>query len=103
MPTDPIRLRPGMLALALLLAAGVALPPAIRSATAQQAVSPHSVSPQAVSPDVIAEYRRKLQAYQQARDAFEQEASAYWASIAEKRKGRNAKRREHQPVTLDDY
>jgi hypothetical protein len=93
MPTDPIRLRPKMLALALLLAAGVALPPAIRSATAQQAVSP----------EVIADYRRKLQAYQEARDAFEQEASAYWGSIAEKRKGRNAKRREHQQVMLDDY
>ena len=40
---------------------------------------------------------------QAARDAYEAEAGAYWSAIAEKRRGRNAKRREHQPVTLDDY
>ena len=44
-----------------------------------------------------------LQEYQQARAAFEQQASAYWSSIAEKRRGRNAKRREHQAIALDDY
>jgi len=95
MPTDAIRFHPKLLALApaLLLAAGVALPPAVRTAMAQQSVSP----------EVIADYRRKLQAYQEARDAFEQEASAYWSAIAEKRKGRNAKRREHLPVMLEDY
>ena len=58
---------------------------------------------QAASPQAIAEYRRKLAEYQEARAAFEQEAGAYWNSIAEKRRGRNAKRREHQPITLDDY
>src|SRR5262249_33419523 len=88
---QPIRLT---LALAVLLMAAVALPPAITVVRAQ-AVS--------VSPEAMAEYRRKLQAYQEARDAFEQEASAYWGQIAEKRKGRNAKRREHQTVALDDY
>ena len=41
--------------------------------------------------------------YQEARGAFEQEASAYWNAIADKRRGRNAKRRDHQPITLDDY
>ena len=51
----------------------------------------------------IAEYRRKLAEYQAARDAYEAEAGAYWSAIAEKRRGRNAKRREHQPITLDDY
>ena len=50
---------------------------------------------QAASPQAIAEYRRKLKEYQEARAAFEQEAGAYWNSIAEKRRGRNAKRREH--------
>ena len=58
---------------------------------------------QAASPQAIAEYRRKLKEYQEARAAFEQEAGAYWSSISEKRKGRNAKRRERQPVALDDY
>ena len=41
--------------------------------------------------------------YQEARAAFEQEAGAYWNAIAEKRRGRNAKRRDHQPIALDDY
>jgi hypothetical protein len=58
---------------------------------------------QAVSPQAIAEYRRKLGEYQEARAAFDREASAYWNSIAEKRRGRNAKRRDHQPIELDDY
>jgi hypothetical protein len=69
-----------------------ALPPAAANAMAQD-----------VSPQAIAEYRRKLREYQQARSAFEAEAGAYWSAIIEKRRGRNAKRREHQPITLDDY
>jgi hypothetical protein len=69
-----------------------ALPPTVANAMAQ-----------AVSPQAIAEYRRKLQEYQQARSAFEAEAGAYWGAITDKRRGRNAKRREHQPITLDDY
>jgi hypothetical protein len=58
---------------------------------------------QAASPQAIAEYHRKLGEYQEARAAFEEEATAYWSSIAEKRRGRNAKRREHQAIGLDDY
>src|SRR6266571_7994282 len=58
---------------------------------------------QAASPQAIAEYRRKLKEYQEARAAFEQEASAYWNSIADKRRGRNAKRRDRQSIALDDY
>ena len=50
-----------------------------------------------------AEYRRKLNEYLEARAAFDQEAGAYWTSIYEKRRGRNAKRRDRQAVTLDDY
>jgi hypothetical protein len=58
---------------------------------------------QAASPPAIAEYRRKLKEYQDARAAFDPEANAYWNSIIEKRRGRNAKRREHQAIALDDY
>jgi hypothetical protein len=58
---------------------------------------------QAASPQAIAEYRLKLREYQEARAAFEEEAAAYWSSIAEKRRGRNAKRREHLAIALDDY
>ena len=52
---------------------------------------------QAPSPQAVAEYRRLLRQYQEARAAFDEEAGAYWNSIAEKRRGRNAKRRaDHQ-------
>ena len=69
-----------------------ALPPAAADAMAQDA-----------SPQAIAEYRRKLREYQEARSAFEAEAGAYWGAIIDKRRGRNAKRREHQSIALDDY
>src|ERR1700722_4707773 len=58
---------------------------------------------QAASTQAIAEYRRLLAEYQAAHTAFEEEAGAYWSSIAEKRRGRNAKRRDHLPIALDDY
>ena len=70
--------------------------PALPAATAEAMA-------QAASPQAIAEYRRRLAEYQEARAAFEEEAGAYWSAITEKRRGRNAKRREHQPITLDDY
>jgi hypothetical protein len=94
-----IRLRPGYLALALLLIAPQA------GAMDSSALSPATADAmaQAASPQAIAEYRRKLREYQEARAAFEQEASTYWSSIADKRRGRNAKRRDRQAITLDDY
>src|ERR1700752_1110808 len=51
------------------------------------------------SPQAMAEYRRKLKEYEEARAPVD----AYWNLIAEKRKGRNAKRRAGQQITLDDY
>src|SRR5437868_5457246 len=62
------------------------------------AATPASAMAQAASPQAIAEYRGKLREYQEARAAFEQEASAYWSSIADKRRGRGAKRREHLAI-----
>jgi hypothetical protein len=89
----------GYLALALLLTAPRgsametrALPAASSGAMAQMASEP-----------AIAEYRRLLKQYLEARGAFEQEAGAYWSAISEKRRGRNAKRRDHQTIALDDY
>lgn len=58
---------------------------------------------QAASPQAIADYRRRLGEYQAARAAFEEVAGPYWTSVTEKRRGRNAKRRDRQPITLDDY
>ncbi|MGZ5961748.1 MAG: hypothetical protein ACXWLE_11780 [Rhizomicrobium sp.] len=92
---DPL----AILALGMVLAVPQALArdPGAMPATVTDAMA------QAVSPQVIADYRRKLADYQQARAAFDAEAGAYWSQIAEKRRGRNAKRRERQPITLDDY
>ena len=94
-----IRFCLGVLALALLLIApqAAAIDAATLPATTAGAMA------QAASPQAIAEYRRKLKEYLEARTAFDQEADAYWNSIAEKRRGRNAKRRERQTITLDDY
>lgn len=98
MSFHPIRHFARYFQLALLLTASPALafdsaamPPAVANAMAQ------------ASPQAIAEYRRKLAEYQEARAAFDAEAGAYWSSISEKRRGRNAKRRDRQIITLDDY
>ena len=64
-----------------------ALPPPIADAMAQ------------ASPQAMAEYHRKLKEYEEARAPVD----AYWNSISEKRRGRNAKRRAGQQITLDDY
>ena len=79
--------------LALCMAFGVALPiahaqtPAKNSATTQQ----------------MAEYRKKLAEYTAIRRAFDDEAEAYWNSITEKRKSRNAKRRSNETIIVSDY
>jgi hypothetical protein len=92
-----IRMGSGFVALALLAGVGPA------AATEPLPPSTAGTMAQAASPQAIAEYRRKLKEYQEARAAFEEEAGAYWAAISEKRKGRNAKRRERQTIALDDY
>jgi hypothetical protein len=68
-----------------------------RSASHQTVLAQLFVSP------AVAEYKRKLAEYQQVRGAFEEEASAYWNSISEKRRTRNAKRRDHVEISPDDY
>jgi hypothetical protein len=94
-----IRCGPGYVALALLLMA----PPAAAIDAGTLPAATTEAMAQAASPQAIAEYRRRLAEYQQARAAFDEEAGAYWSSISEKRRGRNAKRRDHQTITLDDY
>ncbi len=56
-----------------------------------------------VSPSAIAEYRAKLAQFEQAHAPYERRASAYWDQVSEKRRLRNAKRRQHLPIDLDDY
>src|ERR1700722_3660159 len=87
------------LALALLLIA----PQAVAVEAGTPTAATRDAMAQAASPQAIAEYRRKFREYQDARSAFEAEASAYGNSMADKRRGRNAKRREHLAIGLDDY
>ena len=58
---------------------------------------------QAVSPTALADYQAKLAQYQAARGAYDAEADTYWDAVAANRRVRNAKRREHRPVELNDY
>jgi hypothetical protein len=92
-----IRHYSGTLAFALLLLASQA-----RAIDNMPAATANALA-QAASPQAIAEYKRKLKEYQEARAAFDEEAGAYWSSISDKRRGRNAKRRDRQQITLDDY
>jgi len=64
---------------------------------------PAPVPAQTPSPAEIADYQAKLARYEQARQAYNAQASVYWDAIADKRRTRNAKRREHVAITIDDY
>ncbi|KJC54702.1 hypothetical protein UB31_03495 [Bradyrhizobium sp. LTSP849] len=104
----PIRNALRLVPLALVLLAPAArggdadaLPPAVSNANAQL-LSQFFAQGGGASPAVL-EYRRKLQEYQEIRGAFDAQAGAYWSQISEKRRGRNAKRRSGQQITLDDY
>jgi hypothetical protein len=50
-----------------------------------------------------ADYQRKLAEYLAAQQQFEQLAQPYWQMIGDRRKLRNAKRRNGQPIVADDY
>jgi hypothetical protein len=89
-------------AVCIALALSLSAPPAQAMESAARPAADNATA-QAASPYAIAEYRRLLREYQEARAAFDEEAGAYWNAITEKRRGRNAKRREHQPIALDDY
>src|SRR5712691_3586689 len=84
---------PGYLLLAMLLLWPMSAPAA--GAPKEGAAAP--------STPAMAEYQRKLKEYTRAREAFEEEAGAYWTSIAEKRRARNGKRRNKQEIAIDDY
>jgi hypothetical protein len=94
-------IRIGSCCLAFALLAGVPQAGAMEAAALPAATA--DAMAQAASPQAIAEYRRKLAEYQEIRGAFDQQAGAYWDAISDKRRGRNAKRRDHQPIDADDY
>jgi hypothetical protein len=57
----------------------------------------------AQTPQQMAEYHRKLAEYTAVRQQFDEEASAYWSAISDKRRARNAKRRGGETIVADDY
>jgi hypothetical protein len=71
------------------------------SATALAQTSPSPVS--AATPQQMADYRKKLAEYTAIRGAFDVEAETYWNSISDKRKARNAKRRNSETIAATDY
>ena len=67
-----------------------------------QAPSP-TVSKAPVTAQQLADYQKQLADYNAARQAFDGMADPYWASIAQKRTARNAKRSSGQAIVLEDY
>lgn len=70
--------------------------------SAQATAQPES-SPKPATAQQMADYRAKYTAYKAARDRYEAEASAYWTTIADKRRARNARRRGGEPISADHY
>jgi hypothetical protein len=61
---------------------------------------PPAATPSALA---VAKYRQELEAYLQARDAYQAAAKTYWSSITEKRRSRNGKRARGAALSIDDY
>ncbi|HZL40022.1 MAG TPA: hypothetical protein VFC45_07040 [Pseudolabrys sp.] len=61
------------------------------------------VCAQSAPPGDPADYQAKLAQYQEARQAYEAQADAYWNAVVAKRHVRNAKRRDHVTIQLADY
>ncbi|HBF56747.1 MAG TPA: hypothetical protein DDW72_23040 [Afipia sp.] len=57
----------------------------------------------AQTPQAMAGARRKLAEYNAVRQPFDEKASAYWTSISDKRRARNAKRRSGETIVAEDY
>jgi hypothetical protein len=49
------------------------------------------------------DYQVKLAEYEKIHGTYAQQAEAYWDAVADKRRLRNAKRRDHRPIALTDY
>src|SRR5260370_3470893 len=99
--TVPSPWTPAMPPRGLLIAAVLALSGG-GGATDARAQAPDKPSAAAPLPST-AEYQSKLAAYTQARQKFDDEAAAYWGAVTQRRRLRNAKRRDHEEIRLDDY
>jgi len=49
------------------------------------------------------DYQARLAEYQRIHGAYQAEADAYWNAVSDKRRLRNVKRRNHEPMALTDY
>ncbi len=86
----------------LWLLAGVLALPAAPVGRAAAANQPSVAAPPSLAAAMV-QYRRDLEAYNKAQQAYAAAANAYWNLIAEKRRARFAKRAAHAPLALDDY
>ena len=57
----------------------------------------------AVPSAAASDYAARLAEYQRIHGAYQAEADAYWDTVADKRRIRNAKRRAHERIMLQDY
>jgi hypothetical protein len=87
--------------LVFLLAVSLVVSSAVR-ALAAEAQKDKAPSP-AVSAADMEQYRRALAEYQAARAAYTAAADAYWSSVVQQRRQRNAKRANHEALSIDDY
>lgn len=53
--------------------------------------------------DATADYEAQLARYLRVHGLYQAQADSYWDAVAAKRRVRNAKRREHRPIDLNDY
>ena len=83
--------------LAVCVVLGVDAPVVLAQSPTKNSAPANSVTSQ------MAEYRKTLLEYTAIRRAFDDEAEAYWNSITEKRKARNAKRRGNDAIVVSDY
>ncbi|WP_315837877.1 hypothetical protein [Bradyrhizobium prioriisuperbiae] len=83
------------------LAACICIVPA--ASPASETAPAHLQLAQLFTSPAMAEYKRRLEEYKAARAEFEVDASAYWTAITEKRRTRNAKRRDRLEIAADDY
>ena len=80
---------------------GAALVCAALPSLAQQSSKDAADKPSAHA--AASSHRGAIEAYIHARRAYEDEATAYWQAVTDKRRGRNAKRRNNETIVLEDY
>lgn len=86
----------------MVVAAWIVATSAAAFASDVRATEPAAVA-SSVSPADLAEYRKRLEEYNRARQQFDADAAVYWNSISEKRQIRNEKRRKKQEIAITDY